>query len=77
LKIRKEVKKQMRNTAQILACLLLVFAMGFAIVPTIVPVGHAGPSPNWNPEADLNGDGIIDSLDLNIFGAAYGSQADP
>jgi hypothetical protein len=32
-------------------------------------------SPNWNPEADLNGDGIINILDLILLAANFGRTA--
>jgi len=31
--------------------------------------------PNWNPDADLNGDGKVDHVDLGILGINWGSLA--
>lgn len=63
-----EVK--IRNTA---VFILVVVAMSFAIIPKV----EAGVSPNWNPEADLDGDGDVDTADQVILHRALGSQADP
>jgi len=35
--------------------------------------GSTPGKPNWNPQADLNPDGVIDAEDLGILGKNYGT----
>jgi hypothetical protein len=48
-----------------------LFQLGKAFGST----GGPPPSPSWNPDADLNGDNIVDSLDLSTLNGNYGKTA--
>jgi len=39
--------------------------------------GSTPGSPNWNPDADLDNDGDVDTMDLLIVTSEYGSSGDP
>jgi len=41
-------------------------------VELAVAYGSTPSSPYWNPQADLNGDNIIDIFDIALFSQNYG-----
>ncbi len=40
-------------------------------------LGSSANSPNWNPLADLNGDGVVNMTDFNLLRTNYGRVGDP
>jgi hypothetical protein len=39
--------------------------------------GATSASPNWNANADLDGNGIVDIADLGLLASTFGKSGDP
>jgi len=62
-------KKDLVIVALLTSCLTAVL---FMVLPT-----RSANDPNYNPWADINDDGAIDSTDLGILGGAWGAFGEP
>jgi len=47
---------------------------GFDLGQMALVFGSAQGDANWNPNADLNGDGVIDGKDLTVLGTYFGKK---
>lgn len=66
-------------TKRDLIIVLATFCLTFALF-TIVPAGSnykTSGTGEYDPWVDLNGDGVVDSTDLGMLGAAFGTAGDP
>lgn len=46
----------------------------FDIVVAAIAFNSSTGQPRWNPKADVNGDSVIDTLDLDVIAARFGEN---